>query len=119
MDGFGKTLYWFQEENLTIEVPFFQRPYVWDNENWQSLISSIESARSSTLPFIGSFIMQKKKEQKNYWVIDGQQRITTLTVFIKCFLDFNKTIHPNTKTYLNGMIYNTKMISAVIRLTSI
>ena len=112
MDGFGKTLYWFQEENLIIEVPFFQRPYVWDEENWQSLVSSIESARASTLPFIGSFIMQKKKEQKNYWVIDGQQRITTLTVFIKCFLDFNKTLHPNTKTYLNGMIYNTKMVDS-------
>lgn len=112
MDGFGKTLYWFQEENMVIEVPFFQRPYVWDEDNWRSLVSSIENARAFTLPFIGSFIMQKKKGQKNYWVIDGQQRITTLTVFIKCFLDFNKTLHPNTRTYLDGMINITKMVDS-------
>lgn len=111
MDGFGKTLYWFQEENLKIEVPFFQRPYVWDEENWKSLIFSIENSTDKTMPFIGSFILQEK-EDKYYLVIDGQQRITTLTVLVKAFLDYNINLHPNTKTYLNSMIYNVEMIDS-------
>ena len=111
MDGFGKTLYWFQEEDLIIDVPFFQRPYVWDEENWKSLIDSIENSNHGTLPFIGSFILQEKGK-KSYWVIDGQQRITTLTVFVKCFLDLNTKMHPNTKTYLSGMIYKYKTVDS-------
>lgn len=87
MDGFGKTLFWFSEDDLTLEVPFFQRPYVWDEENWESLINSISKSSPKTMPFIGSFILQEKSKG-SYWVIDGQQRITTLTLLIKSFVGF-------------------------------
>lgn len=110
MDGAGKTLFWFSEEDLIIEVPFFQRPYVWDEENWQSLKESIESADDKRLPFIGSFILQEKGN-KTYWVIDGQQRITTLSIFIKAFLDSTKfQILPLVRTKLEGMIYRQELI---------
>lgn len=110
MDGFGKTLYWFSEENLLIEVPFFQRPYVWDEDNWQSLKESIESADDKKMPFLGSFILQEKSE-KTYWVIDGQQRITTLSVFIRAFLDQKKyPLINQVITKLEGMIYRIELI---------
>lgn len=110
MDGFGKTLYWFSEEDLLIEVPFFQRPYVWDEDNWQSLKESIESADDKKMPFVGSFILQEKSE-KTYWVIDGQQRITTLSVFIRAFLDQKKyPLINQVITKLEGMIYRIELI---------
>ena len=110
MDGFGKTLYWFSEEDLLIEVPFFQRPYVWDEDNWQSLKESIESADDKKMPFLGSFILQEKSE-KTYWVIDGQQRITTLSVFIRAFLDQKKyPLINQVITKLEGMIYRIELI---------
>ena len=110
MDGFGKTLFWFNEEDLLIEVPFFQRPYVWDEDNWQSLIDSIESSDDKRMPFIGSFILQEKSS-KVYWVIDGQQRITTLSVFIRAFLDQTKyPLISHVITKLEGMIYKTELI---------
>ena len=34
MDGKGQTLFWFHNEKVKVEVPFFQRPYVWDEEDW-------------------------------------------------------------------------------------
>ena len=47
MEGTAQTLYWFQNEIVKIEVPFFQRPYVWDEEDWNELIESINSATYS------------------------------------------------------------------------
>lgn len=108
MDGFGKTLFWFSEENLTLEVPFFQRPYVWDEDNWGSLINSIQNASDKSMPFIGSFILQEK-ENNNYWVIDGQQRITTLTILIKSLLDYYKDLNPQVRTLYEGIIYRSEV----------
>lgn len=108
MDGFGKTLFWFSEENLTLEVPFFQRPYVWDEENWDSLVNSIAEASSKNMPFIGSFILQDKGN-KNYWVIDGQQRITTLTIMIKALLDYYKNLQSKVRSLFEGIIFKTEV----------
>lgn len=108
MDGFGKTLFWFSEQNLTLEVPFFQRPYVWDEENWRSLVNSIENAKDTILPFIGSFILQEKTDN-NYWVIDGQQRITTLTIMIKCLLDYNAKLSATIRSLLEGIVYRIEI----------
>ena len=69
MDGFGITLNWFREENIVLEVPFFQRPYVWDEENWSSLVLSINNRNAAFMPFLGSFILQVK-EDRGYWIID-------------------------------------------------
>ena len=44
MEGTAQTLYWFPNETVKVEVPFFQRPYVWDEEDWDELIESIKSA---------------------------------------------------------------------------
>lgn len=108
MDGFGKTLFWFSEDDLTLEVPFFQRPYVWDEENWESLINSISKSSPKTMPFIGSFILQEKSKG-SYWVIDGQQRITTLTLLIKALLDFYQKLQPKVRSLLEGIIYKTEV----------
>ena len=112
MDGFGKTLYWFSEENLIIDVPFFQRPYVWNYDNWQSMKESIEASDDKKMPFLGSFILQQKREnEKNYWIIDGQQRITTLSILIRAFLDQKKfLVIPHVRSKLEEMIYKTELI---------
>lgn len=59
-------------------VPRFQRPYSWDRENvdefWNDLISS-----ETTDYFIGSMVTYKAKDGA-YWVVDGQQRLTTITM---------------------------------------
>jgi len=108
MEAYGKTLFWISEENLILEVPFFQRPYVWDEENWQTLISSIKNANGNSMPFIGSVILQEKSDNLN-WVIDGQQRLTTLSLLIKALLDFYKTLSPKVRSLFEGIIYNTEV----------
>lgn len=93
MNGEAQKLTWFNDENVTLEVPFFQRPYVWDEGNWQALLDNIEKSFDGRMPFIGSFIFQKPaKDDKRLLVIDGQQRLTTLSVLIKAFLDIYDTL---------------------------
>ena len=112
MNGEAQKLTWFNDENVTLEVPFFQRPYVWDEENWQALLDNIEKSFDGRMPFIGSFIFQKPaKDDKRLLVIDGQQRLTTLSVLIKVFLDiYGSKLDDNIKVTFNSIIYDMKTV---------
>ena len=61
-------------------IPRFQRPYSWDRENildfWDDIVRD-----SSTDYFIGSMVVYKNGNQR-YGVVDGQQRLTTITVLL-------------------------------------
>ncbi|KGO93431.1 DUF262 domain-containing protein [Flavobacterium subsaxonicum] len=61
-------------------VPLFQRDYSWREENLDDLWLDIENARAdSTRHYMGSIVLIKK-EKKNLEIIDGQQRLTTLSI---------------------------------------
>jgi uncharacterized protein with ParB-like and HNH nuclease domain len=61
-------------------IPRFQRPYLWDRENveefWNDAVADTEGAH-----FIGSIVVYKAKEGK-LGIVDGQQRLTTITMII-------------------------------------
>lgn len=64
-------------------IPRFQRPYSWDEENitqfWEDLINN-----KGDDYFIGSMVVYKKAKQF-FGVVDGQQRLTTITILL-CIL---------------------------------
>lgn len=64
-------------------IPRFQRPYSWTDENIQDLWDDVMSAGGEDY-FIGSMVVYKRGKQ-SFGVVDGQQRLTTLTVFL-CIL---------------------------------
>lgn len=69
------------------EVPFFQRPYVWEKDNWQELLDGLLEEEAH---FLGSIIIKWEddaKDGKKAIIIDGQQRITTISILIKAFYD--------------------------------
>ena len=61
-------------------IPRFQRPYSWDDENindfWNDLITNKDDEY-----FIGSMVVYKKSKQQ-FGVVDGQQRLTTITILL-------------------------------------
>ena len=62
-------------------VPTFQRDYSWKEENWEDLWLDIQSVQKNDSDhYMGSIVLQNKGS-KNYTVIDGQQRLTTLSLF--------------------------------------
>ncbi|MFC7284640.1 DUF262 domain-containing protein [Gordonibacter pamelaeae] len=74
-----------------LEIPFYQRAYVWGEEQWERFLGDMEFVTASKRPyFLGSIIL--KQESSGYtWsevsevrtVIDGQQRLTTMVIFFK------------------------------------
>ncbi|RHH73534.1 DUF262 domain-containing protein [Collinsella sp. AM17-1] len=74
-----------------LEIPFYQRAYVWGEEQWERFLSDMEFVTASKRPyFLGSIIL-KQSSAGNTWsqvseervVIDGQQRLTTMILFFK------------------------------------
>ena len=74
-----------------IEVPFFQRSYVWKDDLWQRLLDDMEFVVKTNKPhFFGSIILKagRKRKQSDLFtvcktVVDGQQRLTTFLIFMK------------------------------------
>lgn len=78
-----------------LQVPLWQRRYTWDTQDWAELwkdLSHLRAAPSST-HFIGSFVLKAlpwrglPSEAKRYWIVDGQQRASTLTVLVIAIRD--------------------------------
>jgi len=62
-------------------VPRFQRDYAWDIEQWEDLWSDISSLDQEGFHYMGYMVLQQK-EQYQYEVIDGQQRLVTLSIIV-------------------------------------
>ena len=71
-------------ENITYEIPIYQRNYAWENEEITALVNDVWDAckMKKETYFIGTLVSYDKGENK-YEVIDGQQRLTTLYLIMK------------------------------------
>lgn len=58
MNGNGIALKSLLQSNA-LEVPFFQRPYVWEEEHFEALIDSFEDSPEGVMPFWGSVILKE------------------------------------------------------------
>lgn len=74
----------FLGEGKKLQVPFFQRSYVWEESNWEELLQTFLNFNSK--PFLGSLIIKHSHESEDY-IIDGQQRLTTITILAKAIYD--------------------------------
>lgn len=67
------------------EVPPYQRPYAWTTEEVDELLNDLAAARREdpeTPYFLGSIVMVRTSDGKRHELIDGQQRLTTLTMLL-------------------------------------
>lgn len=67
-------------------IPRFQRPYSWDDENLSDFWEDVVVNQSDDY-FIGSMVVYKKDKQQ-YGVVDGQQRLTTITILLCVIRDY-------------------------------
>lgn len=66
----------------TYEVPPFQRDYSWDKEEWEDLWLDLLALDQEGDHYMGYLVLQETKEPKKFIIIDGQQRITTISLLI-------------------------------------
>lgn len=68
------------------DIPRNQRRYVWKKDNWSDLYEdAIFSITQKKPHFIGSIVLESQKKQDGlsyYTIIDGQQRIITITLLL-------------------------------------
>lgn len=76
---------------MIYSVPRFQRDYSWTDVEWDDLWADIQnlfSAEPEPAHYMGYLVLQSN-DNKNFDIIDGQQRLTTLSILIlailKCF----------------------------------
>jgi len=69
---------------LTYRVPRFQRDYSWSADEWDDLwqdIVSLFEDDSEPAHYLGYLVLQSS-DNKQFDIIDGQQRLTTLSVMV-------------------------------------
>ena len=89
------------EKKMRLEVPLFQRQYVWSQDSqWEPLWDDIarkfsdyiEGRKDTPVHFLGAMVLDQKQTPTTHvdrrQVIDGQQRLTTLQIFLAAFRDF-------------------------------
>ncbi|GLK67876.1 DUF262 domain-containing protein [Hansschlegelia plantiphila] len=70
-----------------LKVPRFQRPYDWDRENLTEFWNDLKD-RSDPDYFMGSVVIFADQKEKNVlFIVDGQQRITTITIMLSIIRD--------------------------------
>ncbi|MDO4796714.1 MAG: DUF262 domain-containing protein [Coriobacteriales bacterium] len=81
--------------NLTqFVIPVYQRVYSWDEKECRDLWNDVMRAGRTGQPhFIGSFLYTPEAASsatsiKRWLLIDGQQRMTTLSLMLSAFLDY-------------------------------
>ncbi|MFO0321675.1 MAG: DUF262 domain-containing protein [Bacteroidota bacterium] len=63
------------------QVPIYQRDYSWDKDDWEDLWNDIAEIPLDKTHYLGYLVLQPIKEvEESFWIIDGQQRLTTLSI---------------------------------------
>jgi len=100
-------------------IPEFQRPYSWDEEQCTKLFEDItdffkEHKEASESYYLGNIVIykdkDKDKDEKFWFVIDGQQRLTTLFLFIKALYS-----HAITAKGLENLLMDRDILTGEIK----
>ena len=104
----------FFQNNLQYEIPFFQRSYVWEDENWQTFWDHLEMEvdayknGENSEHFIGTIITKQKESQAlgeiKVELIDGQQRLTTVAIFLKAIEFTGQGVLKNLKSTIQTLL---------------
>ncbi|HTG34676.1 MAG TPA: DUF262 domain-containing HNH endonuclease family protein [Thermoanaerobaculia bacterium] len=101
MDANAVTLLDLFEKKMRLEVPLFQRQYVWNQEQqweplWEDIVRKfteyLEGRKDAPVHFLGAMVLDLKQTPATHvekrQIIDGQQRLTTFQIFLAAFRDF-------------------------------
>ena len=71
------------------EIPKYQRGFAWNKENIRDLFNDMREAEEvNSSHYIGTVVLSRtKKNDRLFYVVDGQQRITTITMIINLIIE--------------------------------
>lgn len=94
----------FLDDTYRFEIPSYQRPYSWTTREARELLDDVVEAMGDGQDdyFLGSFVLVKQPNAKHAEVVDGQQRLTTLTILLAALRDLSET--EEVRNYLDQFI---------------
>lgn len=96
-------------------IPDYQRPYAWGGEQTNQLLSDIMEAqqRNPEEPyFLGSLVLVKVEGNPKADVIDGQQRLTTLSILLAVLRELSE--NPQVRSEMHEYIVEPGKITSGI-----
>src|SRR5947207_10416231 len=77
-------------DDFFFTIPFYQRPYAWMTEQAEELFDDLatfagqgrEQLEDLNPYFLGSIVLIKAEDSPDAFIVDGQQRLTTLTILL-------------------------------------
>jgi len=109
----------FNLTNYQFTIPSYQRPYAWTKDQVLELIDDLIDAFPYPLDedhpdyFFGSIILIKEDGKPNAEVIDGQQRLTTLTLLLSVFRHLLPENH-KTRSKISQLLEGEDITGAII-----
>ena len=87
----GKTIKSLINAHTTFNIPRFQRDFSWDKQNYDEFYNDIirqinfyDEGFEVSKYFLGNMILLGEKNSDTVEVVDGQQRLTTITILLAC-----------------------------------
>lgn len=106
IDGKDSYLKDILKNKLYYQIPIYQRPYQWTEENCEKLLDDLffnyEYDRESDY-FCGSLVLVKSdpnSKTETYDIVDGQQRLSTFILLAKVLADLYNGLDPEYLGYL-------------------
>ena len=81
----------FLDQTQQLKIPIYQRRYSWEKKHCEKLLEDIMDIGKSNKPshFMGSIVFKTSRgRMTNLSIIDGQQRITTMTMLFAALVDY-------------------------------
>ncbi|MBD9149607.1 MAG: DUF262 domain-containing protein [Spirochaetia bacterium] len=78
-------------------IPSYQRPYAWTVEETETLFDNLYEGfkTKEKMYFLGTVVLIKTEGNPHAEVVDGQQRLTTLSIFVACLISTIKNPSKN------------------------
>ncbi len=96
------------KDKLYYQIPIYQRPYQWTEENCEKLLDDLffnyEDDRESDY-FCGSLVLiaiSEDSKVKTYDVVDGQQRLSTFILLAKVLATLYSDLDPENQEFLQA-----------------
>jgi uncharacterized protein with ParB-like and HNH nuclease domain len=68
-------------------VPYFQREYSWKIDDWRSILEDVKKIQDTGEPHFFGFMTFRSGDADQIYIIEGQQRLSTITIFLAVIRD--------------------------------
>ncbi|EKQ5825849.1 DUF262 domain-containing protein [Vibrio parahaemolyticus] len=95
MDNGEKKLSSLFDGRTIFNIPEYQRAYAWGSSQLQDFVEDIENQKIDRSYFLGTVLFEEKGQEKNYKlidIVDGQQRITTIIIFMTVLIELLRNL---------------------------